>query len=214
MAVSVPVSPQAIQDAAATLRAGGLVVFPTDTVYGLLADPSNPDAVRRVYEVKGREESKPLQLLIAAVEDIATVAKEVSPAAWRVARVFLPGGVTLVLTKSATVPTAVVAGGVTVGVRVPDHPWCAALLEAFGGPLAATSANRSGQPSPRSAQEAAAQIGDAVDLVVDGGLCPFGVESTVLDFSGPVVRLLRVGAISLIALEEVLGVPYMVDSAE
>ena len=211
---TIPMSPDAVAEAAGVLKGGGLVVFPTDTVYGIFVDPEDVQAVRRVYEVKGRDFSRPLQLLVANVQDIAQVAQDIPEPAWRAARIFLPGGLTLVLAKSERVPSAVVAGGSTVGVRVPDLAWCVDLLQAFGGPLAATSANRSGEPSPRTAEEAAAQVGALVDLVVDGGLCPVGIDSTVLDFSGDVPRLLRVGAISQIALEEVLGVTYRIDNVE
>ena len=210
MPTRMQLSKDAIRHAAAVLQSGGLVVFPTDTVYGLMADPSNTEAIRRIYDVKGREGNKPLQLLLRSTEDIGAVAQSTPPAAHRVARIF-PGLVTMVLDKGDGVSSDVVAGGHTVGVRIPDDEWCAALLGEFGGPLAATSANRSGEPSPRTAAEAEAQLGDVVDLIVDGGLCRAGVASTVIDFTGPVLRILREGALSLIALEEVLGVPYVVD---
>ncbi|MBI2886450.1 MAG: threonylcarbamoyl-AMP synthase [Chloroflexi bacterium] len=199
-------SPEAVEEAARVLRAGGLVVFPTDTVYGLGADPANPEAVERVYQVKGRESGKPLQLLLAEVSQLCMVATEVSDLAWEAARRFMPGGITLVLKKAPGVPLSVVAGGATVGVRVPQHDLCRALIRAFGGPVAATSANRSGGPSPATAAEAAAQVGDDVDLVLDGGPCPVGRDSTVLDLSGPGPRVLREGAVGLTELCRALGI--------
>ena len=214
MAKLLQMSPDAVAEAARVLRDGGLVVFPTDTVYGIFVDPGNSEAVRRVYDVKGRDSSRPLQLLVAKVQDIALVAKDIPDPAWRAARVFLPGGLTLVLPKADNVAPAVVAGGATVGVRVPDMEQCVEVIEAFGSPVAATSANRSGEPSPRTAEEAAAQIGELVDLIVDGGLCPVGIDSTVLDMTTESPRLLRVGAITQIALEEVLGVTYRVENSE
>lgn len=198
--------PQGVGEAVRVLRAGGLVVFPTDTVYGLGADPFNAEAVARVYQVKGRAAAKPLQLLLADPAQLPRVAAALPERAQRAARGFFPGGMTLVLKRAPGLPPGVVAGGETVGVRVPDHPLCLELLRAFGGPLAATSANRSGQPSPTTAQEAAAQVGAAVDLVLDGGPCPLGRESTVLDLSGPRPRLLREGAVSRQEVERVLGV--------
>lgn len=214
MAKLLQMSPDAVAEAARVLRDGGLVVFPTDTVYGIFVDPGNSEAVRRVYDVKGRDSSRPLQLLVAKVQDIALVAKDIPDPAWRAARIFLPGGLTLVLPKADNVAPAVVAGGATVGVRVPDMEQCVEVIEAFGSPVAATSANRSGEPSPRTAEEAAAQIGELVDLIVDGGLCPVGIDSTVLDMTTESPRLLRVGAITQIALEEVLGVTYRVENSE
>lgn len=199
-------SPEAVEEAARVLRAGGLVVFPTDTVYGLGADPANPEAVERIYQVKGRESGKPLQLLLADSSQLPTVAVEISELAWQAARCFMPGGITLVLKKAPGVPLSVVAGGATVGVRVPQYDLCRALIRAFGGPVAATSANRSGGPSPATAAEAAEQVGDAVDLVLDGGPCPVGRDSTVLDLSGPEPRVLREGAVSLAELRRTLGI--------
>ena len=199
-------APESLREAVAILRAGGLVVFPTDTVYGLGADPFNAEAVARIYRVKGREETKPLQLLLADASQLPDVATEVSELARRAAEHFFPGGITLVLKKAPKVPSNVVAGGETVGVRVPDHPLCRALVQAFRAPIAATSANRSGQASPRTAQEAAEQVGDAADLILDGGACPVGRESTVLDLSSQRPRLMRPGAVSKETIERVLGV--------
>lgn len=202
-----PATPEAIARAAAVLRAGGLVVFPTDTVYGVGAALGRLDAVERVYAIKGRDPSKPLQVLLADAADVAGVAAGLSPLAQRAVARLLPGGVTLVVKNGERVPPAVVAGGATVGVRVPDSLVCRALVRALGEPIAATSANRSGQPSPRTAQEALAALGDAVELVVDGGACPAGRDSTVIDLTGATPRVLRWGAVGREALERALEVP-------
>ena len=199
------VGPEAVREAASALRAGGLVVFPTDTVYGLGVDPWNEEAVQRLFRVKGRAASKPLQLLLADAAQLQDVVAEVSDAAQRIARRFFPGGLTLVLKRRPAVPATVVAGGATVGVRVPDHTVCLEMIRAFGSPLAASSANRSGRESPSTAQEAVAQVGESVDLVLDAGPCPLGRESAVLDLSGSRPRLLREGAIPKVELEEALG---------
>ena len=195
----------AVHRAAQVLQAGGLVVFPTDTVYGIAVDPLNAGAVQRLYEIKGRAAAKPLQVLLADPAQLSDVARDIAPAAQRVANRFFPGGITLVLKKAESIPSAVVAGGDTVGVRVPDHAVSRDLVRAFGRPLAATSANRSGQPSPQTAQEALVQLGDDIDFVLDGGPCPVGLESTVIDLSGGRQLVLRKGAVSVEDLEAVLG---------
>ncbi len=203
----VPVSPGAVQQAAAILRDGGLVVFPTDTVMGVAAAAGRLDAVERIYAIKGRDRSKPLQVLLASADQVASVAGALSPLARRAVDALLPGGVTLVVNRGEAIAPEVVAGGETVGVRVPDHPVVRALVTALGGPLAATSANRSGEPSPVDAQQAVAALGDAVDLVLDGGPCPVGRESTVVDLTGETPRVLRWGAVGKDALEAALGAP-------
>ena len=192
--------------AAEALHAGGLVVFPTDTVYGIAVDPLNAEAVASVYRIKGRDTEKPLQIILAASSQLADIAEDVSPEARRLTEHFFPGGITLVLKKAKSVPNTVVAGGGTVGVRVPDHPVCQDLVRAFGRPIAATSANRSGRPSPRTAQEAAAQVGNDVTMVLDAGPCPLGIDSTVIDVSTDKPRILRIGAVPVAEIERLLGV--------
>lgn len=192
--------------AAEALHAGGLVVFPTDTVYGIAVDPLNAEAVASVYRIKGRDAGKPLQVILATASQLADIAEDVPAEAWRLAERFFPGGITLVLKKAKSVPDMVVAGGGTVGVRVPDHPVCQDLVRAFGRPIAATSANRSGGPSPRTAQEAAAQVGDDVTIVLDAGPCPLGMDSTVIDCSTDKPRILRIGAVPVAEIERFLGV--------
>ena len=189
---------------AAVLRSGGVGVFPTDTVYGVGAHAFIEAAVRRIYAVKGRPADKPLQLLLGQVRDIESVA-ELTPSARALAARFLPGGLTLVLRRRPIVPDVVTGGGETVAVRVPDLPLLQQLLEAVGAPLAATSANRSGEPAPLDADEARAALGDLVDFVLDGGRCPAAQESTIVDLSGPEPLLLRLGAVPAEEIEAVLG---------
>lgn len=191
--------------AAEVLRAGGLAVLPTDTVYGVACDPDNPEAVARLYQAKGRSEKKPLQLLLADRSWLGQVCGELSPEARRLAEAFFPGGITLVVKKAPAVKSGVVPRGDTVAVRVPDHPTCLEVVRAFGRPVAASSANRSGGPSPRTAQEALAQLGDVVDFVLDAGPTPVGRDSTVIDATVLPVRILREGAVPRSDIEQVLA---------
>jgi L-threonylcarbamoyladenylate synthase len=187
------------------LRAGRLVAFPTETVYGLGADATNADAVKRIFAAKGRLPTNPL---IVHVAD-ATIARRYvtawPPAADQLAAAFWPGPLTLVLPKSPAIAPEATAGGLTVGIRVPDHPLALELLQRFDGPIAAPSANRSNQVSPTTAQHVAAELGDAVDLILDGGPCRVGIESTVLDLSGDVPTILRPGGISQEQIASVIG---------
>lgn len=185
-----------IEAAVAKLRAGGIVVFPTDTVYGVGALPGDARAVARVFRAKRRPPEKALPVLIADADDLVKVAAAVPAAARRLAAAFWPGPLTLVLRRAPGFRGAGSAEDETVGVRIPNLEPARALIRAAGGALAVTSANLSGQPSPRTAQEAAAQIGRAVDLILDGGPCPGGVESSVVDCSRSPLRLLREGALS------------------
>jgi len=187
-------SEEAIAQAVALLRSGDLVIFPTDTVYGVGALITHPQAVARLYQVKDRPGEKAIPLLIADPDDLEQAVTTVTPAARRLIARFWPGGLTLVLPKRPEVPPQV-SPGPTVAVRLPDHEGVRALIRAAGAPLAATSANRSGQPSPRTAQEALAQLGGRVPLILDGGPCPGGVPSTVVDCTVDPPRLLREGAI-------------------
>ncbi|MBM2826891.1 MAG: threonylcarbamoyl-AMP synthase [Dehalococcoidia bacterium] len=186
---------QAIRQAAEVIIRGGVVAFPTDTVYGIGAYISSASAVERIYTIKGRAEGKPLQLLLADIEDIETVALEVPPEAWVLAQAFLPGGLTLVLKKSPSVPDQVTAGLDTVAVRVPDHPVCLELIRAVGAPLVATSANLSGRPSALDAHEVREQLGQQVDFILDGGRAPLGRDSTIVDLTQHPPKLLREGAV-------------------
>lgn len=187
------------------LRAGEPLVFPTDTVYGLGAPYTDEAAVRKIYRMKGRPPDKPIALLLADPRDIATLAREFSGLARTLTDRFFPGPLTLVLSKSSAVPAWVTGGREGVAVRVPDHPFARSLIGALGTPLATTSANLAGQPAPTTAQEAYSQLGHEVALILDGGPCPGGLESTVLDLTGPLPLILREGAIPRQTLEIACG---------
>lgn len=187
------------------LRGGGLVAFPTETVYGLGADASNPDAVARIYAVKGRPRNHPVIVHLAETTFIKEWAADIPADAWKLAEAFWPGPLTLILPRSASVPDAVTGGAGTVGLRVPDQPLALELLEAFGGGIAAPSANRFGRVSPTTAAHVRADLGTDVDLILDGGACAVGVESTIVDLSQGRPRVLRLGGLSVEALSEALG---------
>ena len=183
--------------AAALLRAGELVAFPTDTVYGVGAVVWDAAAVARLYTAKLRALDKAIPVLLADAADLALIARAVPPAAIRLAERFWPGPLTLIVPALPAIPSGVTAGGDTVAVRVPDHPLARALIRAAGAPLATTSANLSGQPSPITAAEVAAQLGDRIAVILDGGRCPGGVPSTLVDVTGEQPVILRPGPISL-----------------
>jgi len=176
------------------LKFGGLVAFPTDTVYGLAALAYNGDAVISIYEVKDRPVEKAIPVLIGDVSDLEKVCAEVPEIAIKLAARFWPGPLTLVVPKNPQLPEAVSARP-TVGVRIPDHPVARALLR-LAGPLAVTSANLSGRQSPSTAQEVFDQLGGRIALILDGGKTPGGVPSTVVDCTGPELQVLRKGSIS------------------
>ena len=199
-------------DAAAHLKAGDLVAFPTETVYGLGADASNSEAVARIYSAKGRPNDHPLIVHIASMDRMGDWASDVPEYAIKLARDFWPGPMTLVLKRSELAKDFVTGGQDTVGVRVPDHVVALALLEAFemvgGKGVAAPSANRFGHVSPTSATAVVEELGDYLskdDVVLDGGACAVGVESTIIDCTGPTPSVLRPGAISVAMIEECTG---------
>jgi L-threonylcarbamoyladenylate synthase len=196
---------EAIGTAARILAEGGLVAFPTDTVYGVGAHVFQPDAVERIYVAKIRPRDKAIPILLAQAEDLALVAEGITETAWLLAERFWPGGLTLVLPRKANVPDVVSAGGAAVAVRVPDHPVPQALITALGAPLAGTSANLSGRPSPVTAQEVEIELGGRIELILDGGRCPGGVPSTVLDLSTDPPAILRAGAISVEEIKAALA---------
>lgn len=200
------VTEQQIELAIDTLKRGGIVAYPTDTVYGLGASIEVEEAVERVYQVKQRERHLPLPLLLSDISQIAKVADFVPEVAWKLAKHFLPGGLTLILVKSSLVPE-VVSGGNTVAVRIPAHPVPLALIRGLGVPITGTSANLSGKPSPITAQEVEEQLGDKVDLIIDGGRCPYGVESTIVDVTGQSLRIVREGAIPKEEIERICTLP-------
>jgi L-threonylcarbamoyladenylate synthase len=185
-----------VEQGVSILKEGGIVAFPTDTVYGLGAAVNLPQAVERVYEVKGRVKNTPLPLLLADKSQIDEVAEAVPPIARLLAEKFLPGGLTMVLFKSKSVPDTVTGGGKTVAIRIPAHPVPLALARGVGTPIIGTSANLSGQPSALTAEEVYAQLDGRVNLIIDGGRCLGGRESTIVDLTGKTPLILREGAIS------------------
>jgi L-threonylcarbamoyladenylate synthase len=194
-----------IERAVEVLQAGGVVAFPTETVYGLGCDAENEAAIKRIFAIKGRPAAHPLIVHLGDASDIASWSTEVPPVAWRLAECFWPGPLTIILRRGARVPDTVTGGLPTVGLRVPNHPVARALLRAVGCGLAAPSANRFGAVSPTTAAHVRQDLGEAVDLVLDGGPCTVGVESTILDLSSGAAAILRPGGVSREHLEEVLG---------
>jgi L-threonylcarbamoyladenylate synthase len=194
-----------VEAAAALLRAGRLVAFPTETVYGLGGDALSPAAVAAIFAAKGRPAEDPLIVHLASADDLPLVAPAVPPVALRLAAACWPGPLTMVVPRGPAVPHAVTAGRETVAVRVPAHPVARALIAAAGTPVAAPSANRFGHTSPTTAAHVLADLTGRIAAVLDGGPTPIGLESTVLDLTGPVPALLRPGGVSLERLRELLG---------
>lgn len=196
---------QAVERAVALLKKGELVVLPTETVYGLAADGLNASAVSRIFEVKGRPGHNPIILHVAGYDMARRFAAEWNDAAEKLAKSFWPGPLTIVLPRAAQVPDAVTAGGETVGIRWSNHPFVQAVIQRAGMPLAAPSANLSNQVSPTNAGHVRKQIGDKIPLIIDGGPCQVGIESTVVDASVTPPRLLRPGMIHQESLMAVVG---------
>ena len=197
--------PSAIAQAAEVLRKGGLVIYPTETFYGLACDPRNPAAVDRIFEAKGRPDRMALPLIAGGRDAIILCARDVPETARRLMDAFWPGPLTLVLLAADDLPPRLLGGGHTVGVRVSSHPVAASLARAMGGPIVATSANRSGEPPPTTAQEASQALDDSIGAILDGGPTTGGNSSTVLDLTVDPPRLLRSGAVSSGAIETALG---------
>jgi L-threonylcarbamoyladenylate synthase len=204
--------PGDIERAARILSAGGLVAFPTETVYGLGADAENPKAVARIFEVKKRPPSHPLIVHIGSAAQLQDWAEGVPPSARLLAERFWPGPLTLVLRRGRRVPLEVTGGFDTVGLRVPSHPTALALLSAFGGGIAAPSANRFGSVSPTLAHHVREDLGACVDFVLEGGSCDVGVESTIVDVTRAEPSILRPGGVTREDLERVLGRKLTADS--
>lgn len=194
-----------IREAAAALRAGRLVAFPTETVYGLGADATNTEAVANIFTAKGRPGDNPLIVHIGDQSQLAGLVTDIPPLAEQLMQHFWPGPLTLVLPSEGTVSNRVTAGLPTVGVRMPDHPVALALLQEVQRPIAAPSANRSGRPSPTEARHVLDDLDGNIFAVVDGGRTGFGLESTVVDVTGDVPLLLRPGGITLEQLQQGLG---------
>lgn len=208
-----PPSSADIAKAVEVLRAGALVAFPTETVYGLGADASNDAAVKKVYAAKGRPRNHPLIVHLAAFDAGPQWAAEIPDAAQRLAARFWPGPLTLIFRRAARVSTLVTGGQDTVALRVPSHPVAQALLQAFGGGIAAPSANRYGRVSATTAQHVVSEFGRKVGLVLDGGASDLGIESTIVDVSGSQPALLRPGSITALELEVALGRPLAAPDA-
>ncbi|MBE3519419.1 MAG: threonylcarbamoyl-AMP synthase [Firmicutes bacterium] len=206
--------PRAVEEAAAVLRGGGLVAFPTETVYGLGANALDPDAVTGIFRAKGRPADNPIIVHVSRPEMLRPLVTSVPPSAEKLIFRFWPGPLTLLFPKSTAVPDIVTAGLPRVAIRMPDHPVAHLLIDAAQVPVAAPSANVSGRPSPTSASDVLEDLDGKVDVVLDGGPCEIGVESTVLDLSGAVPRILRPGGIPREEIAEALGVPVEVVSAE
>lgn len=202
-----PITPDAIAQAVRTLDAGGLVVMPTDTVYGLAAAADDRSALTRLFAAKGRPLDKPVVVMVADCRAAMRLV-EFPEAAQKLAQAFWPGPLTLVLPwqPSFTISTAVTAGQPTIGLRVPDHPAALAILRAFGRPLAVTSANPSGAQNAADALEIEAELGHLVDLVLDGGAVPIGAPSTILEVAASGLKLLRRGILGPEDLAKALGI--------
>ena len=185
-----------INQAIATLNGGGVVAFPTDTVYGVGVDPFQPEAVRKLYKIKGRPIDKPIPILVGSTDDVERVAQNLPPTFSQLAERFWPGGLTLIV-EAKSLPPEVTAGGDTVGIRMPDHPLALALLQRFGGAIATTSANKSDEPPATSAEEVQSELGALVDIILDGGQTATRIASTVLDLSVFPPQIRRQGGISM-----------------
>jgi len=198
-------TPADIEHAAAVLQAGGVVAFPTETVYGLGADASNAQAIAKIYALKGRPSTHPVIVHVARRNQMHDWASEVPPIAVELAERFWPGPLTLILRRASHVLDAVTGGQDTVAIRVPSHPVAHALLERFNGGVVAPSANRFGRVSATSAAHVRSEFGQSLDMLLDGGECSIGIESTIVDVSGPQPLLLRPGGVAIAALETALG---------
>ena len=194
-----------VSRAAALLRAGELVAFPTETVYGLGADARNPLAIAKIFAAKGRPVDHPLIVHLPDASHLERWAIDIPEVARKLAAAFWPGPLTLILKRHPSVPDAVTGGQDTVGLRVPNHPLALQLLREFDGGVAAPSANRFGHVSPTTAAHVREELGDAVAMIIDGGACAVGIESTILDLSGGEPRILRPGMLDAAAIGAILG---------
>ena len=197
--------PEDVARAATILKAGGLVALPTETVYGLGADAADDQAVARIFAAKGRPADHPLIVHIASANEMTRWARDIPESAWRLAAQFWPGPLTLILKRAPGVADAASGGLDTIGLRVPGHPVAQALLHAFGGGIAAPSANRFGRISPTCVDHVLSELDGRIEAVIDGGPCAVGLESTILDLSGPHPQVLRPGRITAEALAAVIG---------
>jgi L-threonylcarbamoyladenylate synthase len=208
------VSDRDMEQAVSVLRAGALVAFPTETVYGLGADAGNPAAVRRIFETKGRPSTHPVIVHIADAVQLANWAREIPAAARVLAKRFWPGPLTVILKRAESVSDVVTGGQDTVALRVPAHPVALQLLARFGGGIAAPSANRHGRVSATTAEHVRREFGAQVECVLDGGEARIGIESTIVDLSGAAAVLLRPGWITAAEIETALGAPLAASAAD
>ncbi len=199
-------SSKAIHDIQSVLNSGGVIAYPTDTFYGLGADPFNPNALSKIFQIKQRPADKPLLVLIHSLDQLSDLGQEVTDNARKLMERFWPGPLTLIFKAAPGLPDALTAGTGTIGVRLPDHPFTRRLLETLGRPLTAPSANISGTGELRTAQEVTSSLEDKLDLIVDGGPAPGGKSSTVLDTTTNPPTLLREGTLTRFDLESVLPV--------
>ncbi len=190
------VTEESIQEAAALLKQGGIVAFPTDTVYGLGAVCTNDEAVQKLFDAKGRDEGKPISLLVGGIEQVRLIAEEIPQAAVILMERYWPGALTVVLKKRPEISDRVSAGKDTIGIRMPDSKTAMELIKAAGHPLAAPSANTSGKRSSVTADDVIEDLKGKVDMILDGGVCPVGVSSTVVDLTGKEPVVLREGVIT------------------
>ena len=197
--------PQVIRRAGDILKRGGLVAFPTETVYGLGGDALNREAARKIYAAKGRPSNNPLIVHIADMEHLEAIATEIPEKARKLASVWWPGPLTMIFNKKDIVPDATSGGLSTVAVRMPNHPIALELIRAAGGYIAAPSANTSGRPSPTIAEHVREDLDGKIDMILDGGEVRIGLESTIVDFTDEIPMMLRPGYINMEKLEEILG---------
>lgn len=209
-----PFSSETIAQAAIRLRAGDLVAFPTETVYGVGANAENPAAVTKIYQVKGRPSTHPVIVHLAKNGNVHHWAKEWPTAAEKLTAIFWPGPLTLIVKRKPEISDVVTGGQDTIALRCPAHPVAQALLTAFGGGIAAPSANRFGRISPTTAEHVQTELGKDVDFILDGGACQIGIESTIIDLSRGYPVLLRPGQITRRQLEEALGQPIQIIEAK
>ncbi len=194
-----------INQALKILQNGGLIGLPTETVYGLGADALNINAVSKIFSAKGRPADHPLIVHIGSAEEMIFWAENIPDEAWILAKYFWPGPMTLILNKKSHVPDIVTGGQNTIGLRVPNHPMALELLKKFGGGIAAPSANRFTKVSPTTAQHVANDLKESVDIILDGGTCEVGIESTIIDLSSKNISILRPGVVTSENLKKVLG---------
>ena len=196
--------PDLIDRAVRILKTGGIIAFPTETFYGLAADAANPEAVERIFRIKGRHFNNPIALIIGREEHLYDLAEDVPDTGRRMIRIFWPGPLTLLFKASPRIIPKLTAHTGKIGIRISSHPVAACLADLLGGPITATSANLSGKPENRSPHEVVQCLGDLVDLVIDGGLSPGGKGSTILDVTGHPPVAVREGAISMDLIQEKL----------